>query len=212
MPDGVAIHYSAADADEQANHANCAGRVRGIQNFHMDDRGWCDVAYSFLVCAHGYVYEGRGFAKRTAAQGTNHGNDRYLAVCVLANDDRDELELNAAVRQGLIDIRRAILERHPRGRETKGHRDFNNTPCPGDEIYRWVTSPAFEAAVFGEPALPGPVPKPDWFWVWADWRRRLAIARKRGLPRPPRPEGLRRVIPPWAWLALREFNRLHPIP
>jgi hypothetical protein len=67
--DTTVFHYSGADADEQADHAKCAGRVRGIQRFHMDTRGWLDIAYSFLVCVHGYVFAARGYGVRTAATG-----------------------------------------------------------------------------------------------------------------------------------------------
>ena len=40
------------------DHSLCPGLVRGIQNFHMDGRGWSDIAYNFLICPHGYTFEG----------------------------------------------------------------------------------------------------------------------------------------------------------
>jgi len=82
-PTELVYHYSAADADEQSDHANCPKRVRGIQNFHMDTRKWNDVAYSFLVCKHGYVFEGRGWRHRTAA--TGDANGYTLACCFLGS-------------------------------------------------------------------------------------------------------------------------------
>lgn len=51
--------------------------------------------------------------------------------------------------------------------------------------------------------LAGPSPKPAWFWLWADWARK-----GRCKPRPNVP----RLIPPWAWLALRQFNAKYPPP
>lgn len=53
----LVVHYSAMHSDEQADHRNCAARVRGIQNYHMDSHGW-DIAYNWLVCKHGYVFRG----------------------------------------------------------------------------------------------------------------------------------------------------------
>ena len=38
-----------------------------------------------MVCPHGFVFEGRG-SQRTAAQGTNDGNRRSLALMFLAGD------------------------------------------------------------------------------------------------------------------------------
>ena len=52
------------------------------------------------------------------------------------------------------------------------------------------------------PTLPGPSPKPDWFWWWSDWHRAGRVDL--------RPVEAPRLIPPWAWLALRKFNRLYP--
>ena len=53
------VHHSAGDScyDQE----NCMGLVRGIQNFHMDTRGWNDIGYSFLIGGDGNVYEGRGW-------------------------------------------------------------------------------------------------------------------------------------------------------
>ena len=203
---GVAFHYSASDADEQADHANCAGRVKGIQAFHMSP-GWdgipeggCDIAYNHLVCAHGYVFTGRGYNVRSAANGTNEGNSRYYAVCVLCNDDSGEREITPAVQQALIDLRKEYLKRYPSADQHVGHRDIRSTSCPGDELYRFIKSRSFEASLHTG-RLPGPSPKPAWFWVWGDWY--LA-----GRPLP-RPSGLPQPIPQWAYQALDQWRRDH---
>ena len=197
---GLAVHYSASDADEQADHANCAGRVKGIQRYHMDTQDWCDIAYNHLICAHGYVYTGRGYSTRSAANGTNEGNSRYHAVCLLCNDDSGEREITAAVQQALVELRKEYLKRYPSAGETAGHRDLKNTACPGDEAYTFIKSPAFEAALRSG-RLPGPSPKPKWFWRWGDW----VLS---GLPLP-RPAGLPRPVPEWAWQALDQWRRDH---
>jgi hypothetical protein len=135
---GTAVHYSAADADEQADHGNCDNRVRGIQNFHMDGRGWSDIAYSYLACKHGYVFEGRGRGIRTAAQGTNWGNDGYHAVCFLGDD--------TAGRDDVTDIGRAAIKdavTHCNAwagvSGVRPHSSFHSTACPGDDLRGWIT-------------------------------------------------------------------------
>jgi hypothetical protein len=134
---GTAVHYSASDADEQADHANCSKRVRGIQSFHMDGRGWSDIAYSFLACKHGFVYEGRGRGIRTAANGTNSGNDGYHAVCFLGDDTagRDDV-----TDQGREAIRDAV--RHCNAwagvSAVRPHSWFKATGCPGDDLRGWL--------------------------------------------------------------------------
>lgn len=41
--------------------AVCANRIQMIQIFHMESKGWDDIAYSFLVGGDGAVYVGRGW-------------------------------------------------------------------------------------------------------------------------------------------------------
>ncbi|XP_013400756.1 peptidoglycan recognition protein 1 [Lingula anatina] len=38
----------------------CSGILRGIQQRHMADRGWSDIAYNYHIADDGRVYEGRG--------------------------------------------------------------------------------------------------------------------------------------------------------
>jgi hypothetical protein len=61
-------------------HSECRRRWRGIQVFHMKaPRNWADVAYSFAVCHHEIAMDGRGVGVRTAANGTNAGNNSWYA-------------------------------------------------------------------------------------------------------------------------------------
>src|SRR5687767_4703415 len=86
-PYWVALHWEGPKMGWPWDHSQCAAKVRSIQKFHMDSRGWADIAYSALYCGHGYVFEGRGLGKRTAAQGTNSGNDHYYALCYLGGEN-----------------------------------------------------------------------------------------------------------------------------
>jgi hypothetical protein len=151
-PDELVFHYSAANADEQAAHANCAARVRGIQNYHMSTQGWQDIAYSFLVCKHGYVFVGRGWNVRTAA--TGNANSHTLACCFLGDDTANRDDLTDAGRTALLDIAKAAFATEGI-KKFSGHRDHMSTKCPGDEIYRYVTS-----ADFNKKATTVATPKP----------------------------------------------------
>lgn len=145
----VFIHYTGMDADEQENHVNCAGRVRGIQRYHMDTNGWADIAYSFIVCKHGFIFEGRGFDARTAATGPC--NDDSLAVCFLGDDTANRDDVSNAGRKAIADAV-ASIERRKGNVSVHGHRDCMSTSCPGDQLYQWLRD--------GLP-LPPPPPEPE---------------------------------------------------
>lgn len=143
--DTVVFHYTAANSDEQSAHRNCAGRVRGIQVFHQHSRGWNDIAYNFLTCKHGYIYEGRGIDAKSAATGA--ANSHTLAVCFLGDDTIGRDDVTVAGRAALVEITRWIHQRRPAVRYHKGHRDFMPTSCPGNELYSYVTGKVFAAQV-----------------------------------------------------------------
>ena len=135
---GVAVHYTGMDADEQARHEICAGRVRGIQRYHMEGLGWLDIAYSQLVCRHGYVFVGRGFGIRTAANGTTQANDHYFAVCFLGNDSQGRADVTREARNALGDLIRDYQRRYPRALRVRPHSAFVPTECPGLELKAWI--------------------------------------------------------------------------
>jgi hypothetical protein len=196
----VVFHYTAANADEQADHRNCASRVRGVQRYHMDHNGWNDIAYNFVVCKHGYIFEGRGFWNRSAA--TGHANGYTVAVCFLGDDSVGHDDVTSLGRDALVSITKSIQSRWRKELGYKGHRDYMSTTCPGNEIIGFIRSPTFDRRVNGEPSyLPGPVPKPPWFFPWLEWK----LGR-----RPNRPADAPRFIPLWAWRARREWIRRHP--
>lgn len=116
-------------------HASCPAKVRGIQAFHMDARGWSDIAYNAVVCPHGYVFEGRGQGVRSAANGTNVGNDADGAVCYLGGEGDPFTPEGAAAMADALHWLSPGGQRH-------AHRDWKPTTCPGDTIAAWVHSPA----------------------------------------------------------------------
>lgn len=100
----------------------------------MDDRRWNDIAYNHVFCRHGYVFVGRGFGARSAANGTAPANDRYFAVCFLGNDSKGRDDVP---REARVMLARLVLEyrrRYPKARQVRPHSSFTATQCPGDEL------------------------------------------------------------------------------
>lgn len=134
---GIFVHYTGMDTDEQADHRNCPARVRGVQAFHQGpQRGWSDIAYSFLVCRHGVVYEGRGWGVQGAH--TMGHNSTAHAVCFLGNDTSGRDDVTNPGRNALGWVIREALRRYPHGRQVQPHSAVYSTSCPGDQLRAWI--------------------------------------------------------------------------
>lgn len=134
--EGVGVHWTAT-ALGRFSHDRCYHLVRGIQNYHMDRRGWADIAYNLIPCPHGFFFEGRGVFVKSAANGTNASNNSHYATSWLGGPgDAFENDSKRAIRSSII-----YLRKH--GNAATGYRPhsfFKNTQCPGDEIRSWLNA------------------------------------------------------------------------
>ncbi|XP_050784203.1 peptidoglycan recognition protein 1 [Gopherus flavomarginatus] len=108
-----------------------------IQNYHMDDRGWSDIGYNFLIGEDGRVYEDRGWSTMGAhAKSWNHKSLGFSFLGTFSSRVPSAAALNAA--QSLIQctIKRGSLSS---SYTLKGHRNVNATECPGNALYRVIS-------------------------------------------------------------------------
>lgn len=134
-------------------HSACASYVRGIQNFHMDSRGWSDIAYTAVVCPHGYVFEGRWIGKRTGANGTNVGNNTAYAVCYLGGEGDP---YTAAASRAMHDTTTHLRLHGKAGAGVNCHRDWKATACPGNVICGKVKAGAYSKNATDSTPAPKP--------------------------------------------------------
>ncbi len=149
---GTKVHYVGEHVglDLVDDHAHCAAMVRSIQRHHMDDNAWADIAYSALVCPHGWVFAGRGPGVLVAANGPGLNRDHY-AVCGLVGDS-GLIQPSDAMLNGIRDAIEWLRDKGHAGKEIKGHRDGYSTSCPGAKLYAWVKA--------GAPRPGKPAPEP----------------------------------------------------
>lgn len=108
--------------------------MRAIQDYHMDVKGWSDIAYSFVIDPiSNWVYVGRGAGIQGAH--TEGHNTTSHAICIMGNFE---------VMKPSDDLLRTIAELINYGVEkgwwskfTGGHRDASgaSTACPGKYLY-----------------------------------------------------------------------------
>ncbi|MQS14530.1 hypothetical protein F7Q99_20235 [Streptomyces kaniharaensis] len=150
---GVKIHYLGSPYDF-GDHSTCPAYVRKIQAEHMDGNGWSDIGYSFVICEHGYTFEGRGLTRRNSANGDVPLNEAHYAVCALLGSS-GSTEPTPEQLQGLRDAIEYCQQHGPAGPEIKGHKDGYQTDCPGGPLYAWVQAGA------PRPTAPAPASEDD---------------------------------------------------
>uniref|UniRef100_A0A8C4Y1X7 Peptidoglycan-recognition protein n=1 Tax=Gopherus evgoodei TaxID=1825980 RepID=A0A8C4Y1X7_9SAUR len=138
----VIIHHTAGSSC--ISQASCSQLVRGIQNYHMDSKGWADIGYNFLIGEDSRVYEGRGWSTMGAhAKNWNHKSLGFSFLGTFSSRVPSAAALNIA--QDLIQcaVNRGSLSS---SYTLKGHRNVNPTECPGNALYRDITQwPRFKA-------------------------------------------------------------------
>ena len=156
------LHYNGPPTglDEFSDKEEEIKFLKGVQRYHMDTKGWADIAYNFLFAPSGRVYEGRGWKIRSAANGTNKGNSASHAFFLMVGTD-PKTGKSEDIPQAMIDSVRRMRALGD-SKFVKMHRDWKSTACPGEEIARLVRADVFEglpeASKAIEPEAPNDVP------------------------------------------------------
>lgn len=146
------VHHS--DGSNDYSPGAVPGIIRSIQAFHMDGRGWSDIAYNFVVDKYGGLWEGRGGGIDRPVVGAHAMgfNTNSVGVMVLG-DYTSATPTGAAIESvsKVIGWKLALHDADPSGRvaftsggsttipagvtvdlpRVVGHRDVGATSCPG---------------------------------------------------------------------------------
>lgn len=137
-PRGIKFHYTGGPVSPAVlrDHTRCIAYIRLIQRDHMNNKGWSDFAYNYVVCPHEVII-GRGLAAKSAANGNQILNNGHYAVLFLVGNSGVTAP-TAKMFETALELVAYIRENGPAGDELKGHRDGYSTDCPGDPIYSWI--------------------------------------------------------------------------
>lgn len=124
---GVAVHYSGGSP---------TSTPRDLQNYAMDQLGYSDGHYNFLVDRDGVAYEGRGWlvvAAHAAGQ-----NTAWVGVCFIGRDP-DVTDAAKTTIRALYDEANRLAGRTL---QYSGHGQLpgQNTDCPGANLRAWVAA------------------------------------------------------------------------
>lgn len=148
--EGIADHWpgmaKSIDATGDAGFARIASALRGWQNYHMDVRGWSDIAYQGAVDQVGRAWTLRGLNIQSGANGNLDVNQRFGALLlILGPGEQPSAAMTKTVREIHYQFKQMFSGSRIR---PYGHRDVrpSGTDCPGDPAYAAITSGKFDAA------------------------------------------------------------------
>jgi len=132
---GTAIHWPGMGNRYLFAQDDVAAALRGWQDYHMDDRGWSDIAYQVAVDLAGRAWQLRGLTTRSGANGDADANEAYGAILlVLGTGQTPTGAMINTTRQVIADFRRL----YPKATAIKPHSwvrthyTGEGTDCPGD--------------------------------------------------------------------------------
>lgn len=139
--DRVIVHHTAA-----ATTGDSAAAVRAVWHFHANSRGWGDIGYNYLVDQSGNLFEGRYYDKDLAELNSqdvvgghaltyNYGSSGISALGDFTNSQPSEAMMRSISNLTAFKLYRyGILPSNWQNGlpALAGHRDVNQTSCPGN--------------------------------------------------------------------------------
>lgn len=126
--DRIVIHNTGFPTDKDSTAAE-------IHEFHQKNNGWAGIGYHYLIRKNGMIEQGR----RPGMIGAHayHYNKTSIGICLAGNfnlgqptkEQLDSLKLLTAwlcEKYHLAPMKNGVIV---------GHRDLNDTDCPGDNLY-----------------------------------------------------------------------------
>lgn len=152
----VHIHHTAGSNDY--SRADVPGIIRGIQRYHTQTLGWFDIGYNFVVDRFGRAWVARkdSYSRPVRGAHTLGFNHMSVGIAVIGNFQTATPSSAVIVKLGqlagwkLHEYKRPAYgkaqvtsegsDKYPKGRVVRlpridGHRNTNDTACPGNHLY-----------------------------------------------------------------------------
>lgn len=143
-PTYVIVHHTATANTTDYSQGAAIALSQWIQNYHIDHNGWIDTGEHFTLSRGGYFMEGRDrsteiellacYASHVIGAHVANYNNICLGIenegTYTSVDPSDDMLWNI-----ITSVTTCCFYNSVPSRNVKGHRDFNDTQCPGDRLY-----------------------------------------------------------------------------
>ncbi|GAA4020452.1 N-acetylmuramoyl-L-alanine amidase [Allokutzneria multivorans] len=138
----IIIHHTATENSNDFSQAHAFALSRSIQNHHMNVNGWLDTGQHFTNSRGGYVTEGRHRSLEALNSGNKHVSSAHtsgqndVAFGIENEGLYTSVGPTTAQWNSLVQLCAYMCQKHGiASSQIFGHRDFNNTACPGNTLY-----------------------------------------------------------------------------
>lgn len=126
------VHYS----DSRPTTRTGAVMMKFLQNYHMNNNGWADIGYNFVIDQNGDIFEGRGLDVLGAHAGST-GNVEGIGVQIHIGGDQ---EPSPAALRAAVWLKAEADRLLARTLVWKNHGDYMATSCAGVPLRRWLAA------------------------------------------------------------------------
>lgn len=133
------VHCTATRADWWASRST-SQKVKEVKRWHVEDRGWSDIGYHYLIDRDGTIATGRPMSRDGAhVQGHNRGTIGISLFGGHGSSENDAFETNFTPEQDKA-LRALLEDLKTRYGFTKitGHNQYAAKACPGFNVQRWL--------------------------------------------------------------------------
>ena len=116
----IVVHHSATDS----------GTPQAYANYHVNTRDWPGIGYHYVIQKDGTIFQTNELD--TISYHTGGQNTHSIGVCLTGNYDKQKPPAIQIQKCG--ELIAAIRQQFSQDLRIKGHRDFSNKSCPGDNV------------------------------------------------------------------------------
>jgi hypothetical protein len=129
-PRHVTIHHTVTPNNDPTPPAD---RIKGIQSYHINSNGWCDIGYHFLVSQDGDRWQGWKTEEKSGIHVGNHNTDNvgisFLGSYHIAQPPQAQVD-------GVVPLVKWLADNYGIGMDRDhvlGHQEWSgqSTACPG---------------------------------------------------------------------------------
>ena len=152
-PVKILIHHTATANVTDYSRTQAVRLARNIQNYHIDHNRWSDSGQHFTISRGGYLLEGRHRSLevlrggRRMVEGAHCTGQNIIAVGI---ENEGTYSTTGPTTQQWNRLRQMCAyvckQYKVRPTEIYGHRDFKDTACPGDALYKMLPKLRTEVA------------------------------------------------------------------